>query len=81
VQVTASKTQVGVDTVSAVGVYIVTIVTQLVGNVQCDQQAGSKAYGQTKNIDSAVTFIFPKVTKCYLEIIFNHGYTLIIKNR
>jgi hypothetical protein len=53
------------------------IVIQLIGNIQNDKKAGSKATCKAKDVDSRKAFIFQQISKGRFKIIFEHLISFI----
>jgi hypothetical protein len=60
-QVGTAKTDIGVDPVNAIRIYVVFVKTQFVGNVQSDQKEAAQADCQAGNVDERKSFVLPQV--------------------
>ena len=62
-----------IDPVDAVGVDIVAVVTELIGDVQDDQQADTEAGSEADDVEDGKALAFPEASEGDLEIVAEHG--------
>lgn len=62
-----------IDPIDAVGVDVVAVVTELVGDVQDDQQTDTEAGSETDDIEGGKALAFPEAAEGNLEIVSEHG--------
>lgn len=70
------EVEILIDPIDAVGVDIVAVVTQLIGDVQDDQQTDTEAGGETEDIDKRVAAVLAKLPESEEEIVFEHALSL-----
>ena len=70
-----------IDPIDAVGVDVVAVVTELIGNVQDDQQADSEAGGEAADVEGGKTLAFPEAAEGDLEIVAEHGMVSIMTTK
>jgi hypothetical protein len=73
VQVATAKPYVRIHPVDPVGFRIKTIIAQFIHYIHHDEHAGSKSYGQAKNIDGRITLILPQIAESDFQIISEHN--------
>lgn len=62
-----------IDAIDAVGVDIVAVVTELIGNVQDDQQTDTEACSEADDVEGGKALAFPEAAEGDLEIVAEHG--------
>ena len=62
-----------IDPIDAVGVDVVAVITELVGDVQDDQQANTEAGSETDDVEGGKALAFRQATEGNLEIVAEHG--------
>ena len=62
-----------IDPIDAVGVDIVAVVTELIGDVQDNQQADTEAGSEADDIEGGKALAFPEAAEGNLEIVAEHG--------
>jgi hypothetical protein len=62
-----------VDPIDAVGVDVVAVVTELIGDVQDDQQTDTETGSKADNVEGGKALAFPEAAKGDLEIVAKHG--------
>ena len=67
-----------VDPIDAVGVDVVAVVTELIGDVQDDQQTDTEAGSEANDVEAGITLAFLQAAECSFEIVAEHGMTCII---
>jgi len=70
-----------IDPIDAVGVDVVAVVTELIGNVQDDQQADAEAGGEAADVEGGKTLAFPEAAEGDLEIVAEHGMVSIMTTK
>ena|SRR5579872_5058724 len=65
------------DAVDAVGVDVVTVVTELIGDVQDDEETDGKAGSKADNVEGREAFGSAEVAKGYFEIVAEHGVIFV----
>jgi len=72
-------TDVGVDAdaIDAVGVDVVTVVTELIGDVQDDEETDGKAGSKADDVEGGEAFGSAEVAKGYFEIVAEHGVIFV----
>jgi len=68
-------TDVGVDAdaIDAVGVDVVTVVTEFIGDVQDDEETYGEAGSEADDVEGGEAFGSAEVAKGYFEIVAKHG--------
>jgi len=66
-----------IDPVDSVGVDIIAIVTEFIGDVQNDQQTDPQAGSEADDVEDGKALAFPKAAKCNLEIVAEHGMVVL----
>ena len=67
-----------IDPIDAVGVDVVAVIAELVGDVEDDQQADAEAGGEADDVDGGEALAFPKAAEGNLEIVAEHSFRLRI---
>ena len=62
-----------IDPIDAVGVDVVAIVTELIGDVQDDQQTDTEAGSEADDVEGGKALAFPEAAEGNLEIVAEHG--------
>ena len=62
-----------IDPIDAVGVDVIAVVAQLIGDVQDDQQTNAEAGSETDNVEGGKALAFPEAAKGNLQIVAEHG--------
>ena len=62
-----------VDPIDAVGVDVVAVVTQLIGDVQDDQQTDTEAGSEAYDVEGGKALAFPEASEGNLEKVAEHG--------
>jgi hypothetical protein len=62
-----------VDPIDAVGVYIVSVITELISNVQHNQQTYSEAGSEADDVEGGKALAFSEAAEGNLEIVAEHG--------
>jgi len=62
-----------IDPIDAVGVDVITIVTELIGDVQDDQQTDTEACSEADDVEGGKALAFPEAAEGNLEIVAEHG--------
>ena len=62
-----------IDPIDAVGVDIVAVVTELIGDVQDDQQTDTEAGSEADDVEGGKALAFPEAAEGDLEIVAEHG--------
>jgi hypothetical protein len=62
-----------IDPIDAVGVDIVAVVTELIGDVQDDQQTDAKPGSEADDVEGGKALAFPEASEGDLEIVAEHG--------
>ena len=62
-----------IDPIDAVGVDIVAVVTELIGDVQDDQQTDAKPGSEADDVEGGKAFAFPEAAEGDSEIVAEHG--------
>ena len=70
-----------IDPIDAVGVYMVAIVTELVGDVQDDQQADAEPGSEANDVESGKALAFPEAAEGDLEIVAEHGRSVLGRSK
>jgi len=72
-------TDVGVDAdaIDAVGVDVVTVVTELIGDVQDDEETYGEAGSEADDVEGGEAFGSAEVAKGYFEIVAEHGVIFV----
>jgi hypothetical protein len=70
-----------IDPIDAVGVDIVAVVTELIGDVQHDQQTDTKAGSEADDIERGKALAFPEASEGNSEIVAEHGMIGFITNK
>jgi len=67
------EVEILIDPVDAVGVDVVAVVTELIGDVQDDQQADGQAGSEADDVEGGKALAFPEAAEGYLEVVAEHG--------
>jgi len=62
-----------IDPIDAVGVDVVTVVAELIGDVQDDQEADGEAGSEADDVEGGKALAFPEAAEGDLEIVAEHG--------
>ncbi len=62
-----------IDPIDAVGVDVVAVVTELIGDVQDDQQTDTEAGSEADDVEGGKALAFPETAEGDLEIVAEHG--------
>jgi len=62
-----------IDPIDAVGVDIIAVVTELIGDVQDDQQTNAEAGSEAEDVEGGEALGFPEASEGDLEIVTEHG--------
>jgi hypothetical protein len=66
-----------IDPIDSLGVDVVAIVTELIGDVQDDQQTNTQAGSEADDVESSKALAFPEASDCDLEIVAEHGWSVL----
>ena len=75
------KVEILIDPIDAVGVDVVAIVPELIGDVQDDQQADTEPGSEADDVEGGKTFVFPEAAKGNLEIVAEHMIVSFIPSK
>jgi len=67
------EVEILIDPIDAVGVDVVAVVTELIGDIQDDQQTDTKAGSEADDVESGKALAFPEAAEGNLEIVAEHG--------
>ena len=67
------QVEILIDPIDAVGVDVVAVVTELIGDVQDDQQTDTQAGSEADDVEGGIAFAFPEASEGNLEIVAEHG--------
>ena len=70
-----------IDPIDAVGVDVVVVVTELIGDVQNDQQTDTEAGSEADDVESGKALAFPEASDGNLEIVAEHGMIGFMTNK
>ena len=70
-----------IDPVDAVGVDVVAVIAELVGDVQDDQQADTEAGSEADDVEGGKALAFPEASEGDLEIVAEHGLVGFMTNQ
>jgi len=62
-----------IDPIDAVGVDIVAVITELIRDVQDDQQTDTEAGSEADDVEGGKALAFPQATEGDIEIVAEHG--------
>jgi len=62
-----------IDPIDAVGINVVAVVTELIGDVQDDQQTNAEAGSEADDVEGGKALAFPEAAEGDLEIVAEHG--------
>jgi len=62
-----------IDPIDAVGVDVVAVVTELIGDVQDDQQTDTEAGSEADDVEGGKALAFPEAAEGNLDIVAEHG--------
>lgn len=70
-----------IDPIDAVGVDVVAVVTELIGDVQDDQQTDTEAGSEADDVESGKALAFPEASEGNLQIVAEHGMIGFMTNK
>ncbi len=72
------EVEILIDPIDAVGIDVAAVVTELIGDVQDDQQADTEAGSEADNVEGGKALAFPEAAEGNLEIVAEHAFCLRI---
>jgi len=75
------EVEILIDPVDAVGVDVVAVVTELIGDIQDDQQADTEAGSEADNVEGGIALAFPETAEGDLKMIAKHSQTVYFFRR
>src|SRR5690554_3366164 len=77
-QIGSTNTDIGIDAIDAVSMGMVPVITELIGDIQCNQDKTGQTDRQANNIDEGECSVFEQISPAEFEIIFDHFVFLIL---
>jgi len=75
------EVEILIDPIDAVGVDIVAVVAELIGDIQDDQQTDAEAGSEADDVEGGKALAFPEAAEGYLEIVAEHGIVGFITSK
>ena len=66
------KVEILINPIDAVGVDVVAVVTELIGDVQDDQQTNTEAGSEADDVEGGIALAFPEASEGDFEIVAEH---------
>ena len=66
-----------IDPIDAVGVDVVSVITEFIGDVQDDQQTDTESGSEADDVEGGKALAFPEAAEGNLEIVAEHGWSVL----